>query len=93
MQYISLILPSNHAFLDFHYGLVDEVEIPRIHKPGHILPHSLKPRGSNRCVLQSIHERSLTRFFQSQVTYRAPEACGYCEVKRRPYYSTDESEY
>ncbi|KAG1825271.1 hypothetical protein EV424DRAFT_686906 [Suillus variegatus] len=26
---------------------MDEVEIPRIHKPGHILPHSLKPRGSN----------------------------------------------
>ncbi|KAG1800395.1 uncharacterized protein HD556DRAFT_1230584 [Suillus plorans] len=45
---------------------MDEVEIPRIHKPGHILPHSLKPRGSNRCVLQSIHERSLTRFLQSQ---------------------------
>ncbi|KAG1846225.1 hypothetical protein DFJ58DRAFT_799542 [Suillus subalutaceus] len=72
---------------------MDEVEIPRIHKPGHILPHSLKPRDSKKCVLQSIYERSPTRFFQSQVTYRAPEACGYCEVKRRQYYNVDESEY
>jgi hypothetical protein len=42
---------ANHVFPDFHHGLVDEVEIPRIHKPGHTLPHSLKPRGSSRCVL------------------------------------------
>ncbi|KAG1783349.1 hypothetical protein EV702DRAFT_958741 [Suillus placidus] len=45
---------------------MDEVEIPRIYKPGHTLPHSLKPRGSNRCVLQSKYERSLTRSFQDR---------------------------
>ncbi|KAG1813861.1 uncharacterized protein BJ212DRAFT_1364133 [Suillus subaureus] len=26
---------------------MDEIEIPRIHKPGHMLPHSPKPSGSN----------------------------------------------
>ncbi|KAG1738575.1 hypothetical protein EDD22DRAFT_336529 [Suillus occidentalis] len=34
---------------------MDEVEIPRIHKPGHTLSHSLKPRGSSSLKLLIEH--------------------------------------
>lgn len=37
------------SLLTFHDGLVDDVEIPRIHKPGHALPSTPGPRGSIRC--------------------------------------------
>lgn len=65
---------------------MDEVEIPRIHKPGHTLPHSLKPKGSSslKSLIEHLKPVAAAKLKEDNTTTSTNQGTGIAQFPSSP---------